>query len=55
VQCDGCHETVACHDFVQGNLRHSLEVGSGPGPAMIVNDQWKRSRKGRGIRVCALG
>ena len=55
VQCDGCHETMAGHGFVQGKLRDSLEVGSGPGAAMIVNNQWKRSRQGQGIRACAQG
>ena len=55
VHSDGGHEPMAGHDFVQGNLRDSLEVGSGPGAAMIVNNQWKQSRQGQGIRACALG
>ena len=55
VQCDGCHEAMAGHDFVQGNLRDSLEVGSRPAAAMIVHNQWKQSRHGPGIRVCAQG
>src|SRR5688572_22240036 len=32
VQGDGGYEPMACHDFVQGDLRDSLEVDSGPPP-----------------------
>ena len=47
VQGDGCHKTMAGHGFVQGNLRDSLEVGSGPGAAIIVNNRWKHPRQAR--------
>ena len=46
---------MACHGFVQGNLRDSLEVGSGTAAAMIVNNQWKQFRHGHGIRARAQG
>ena len=46
---------MAGHGFVQRNLRDSLEVGSGPGTAMIVNDQWKHPGEGQGILACAQG
>ena len=55
VQGDGGYEPMACHDFVQGELRGSLEIGSGPAAAMIVHNQWKGSRHGQGIRACAQG